>query len=342
MTVRVAFEADFDVPDGYVNTPSIGIPPAATADAVAAAVDRWRRGLDTPPDFDEAVAASRRGFAALIGVPADRVAIGAAASQLLAVVAAGVPDGAKVLAVKGEFTSVTFPFAAQGHRGVTVTEVDLVDLARSVPEHDVVVVSVVQSADGAIAALDDLREAARATGIPVVLDVSQAAGWLPLRLDWADWVVCAGYKWLLSPRGSAWLAVHPRAAERGVPVAAGWYAGEDPWQSLYGMPLRLARGARAFDLSPVWLAHIGAAVSLPYLASLDLAKVRDHCVALADALLAGLGLPGRGSAIVSVEGDAARLAEAGVLSSTRAGKARFGFHLYNTLDDVERVLSALA
>ncbi|MFD2422621.1 aminotransferase class V-fold PLP-dependent enzyme [Amycolatopsis pigmentata] len=342
MTGRTAFGRVFDVPDGYVNTPSIGIPPAVTADAVAAAVDRWRRGADAPPDFDEAVAASRRGFADLIGVPADRVAIGASASQLLAVVAAGVPDGGKVLAAAGEFTSTTFPFAAQEHRGVTVTEVDLGELARSVPGHDLVVVSVVQSADGAIAALDELREAAREAGTAVVLDVSQAAGWLPLRLDWADWVVCAGYKWLLSPRGSAWLAVHPRALERGVPVAAGWFAGENPWQTLYGMPLRLARGARAFDLSPVWLAHVGAAVSLPYLASLDIAEVRDHCVKLADALLAGLGLPERGSAIVSVDGDAARLEETGVRASFRAGKARFGFHLYNTMDDVERVLSALA
>lgn len=341
MTARTAFGADFDVPDGYVNTPSIGIPPAVTADAVGAAVDRWRRGLDVPPDFDDAVAASRRGFGDLIGVPADRVAIGASASQLLAVVAAGVPDGGKVLAAAGEFTSVTFPFAAQGHRGVTVTEVGLDDLARSLRGYDLVV-SVVQSANGAIAALDDLRKAAEEAGIPVVLDVSQAAGWFPLRLDWADWVVCAGYKWLLSPRGSAWLAVHPRALERGVPVAAGWYAGEDPWQTLYGMPLRLSRDARAFDLSPVWLANTGAAISLPYLASLDMATVRDHCVGLADALLAGLGLPQRGSAIVSVEGEATRLAEAGVVASARAGKARFGFHLYNTADDVERVLSALA
>lgn len=296
--MRSAFGADFDVPVGYLNTASIGIPPAHAAAAVAEAVDRWRRGADRPADFDEAVALSRQGFADLIGVPGERVAVGASASQLLAVVAAGLPDGAKVLAAAGEFTSITFPFAAQAHRGVTVTEAALGELPAAVAGYELVVVSVVQSADGAIADLDALRAATEAAGIPVVLDVSQAAGWMPLRLDWADWVVGVGYKWLLSPRGSAWLAVHPRALERGVPVAAGWYAGEDPWQSLYGLPPRLAAGARRFDLSPVWLAHVGASIALPYLASVDLTAVQAHCVKLADALLAGFGLPERGSAIL--------------------------------------------
>ena len=50
--------------------------------------------------------------------------------------------------------------------------------------------SVVQSADGEIADL----EALRASGKPVLLDVSQAAGWMPLSLAWADFVVGVGYK----------------------------------------------------------------------------------------------------------------------------------------------------
>ncbi|MTD54087.1 aminotransferase class V-fold PLP-dependent enzyme [Amycolatopsis pithecellobii] len=337
--MRLAFGARFDVGAGYVNTPSIGVPPAQVADAVAAAVDVWRRGGAVPADFDEPIATARAGFGDLIGVPRDRVAIGASVSQLLSVVAAGLPAGARVLVAEGEYTSVTFPFATVP--GVTVTEVPPAELASTVDGHDLVAVSVVQSADGALADLGALRAASEAANVPVVLDASQAAGWLPLRLDWADWVVAAGYKWLLSPRGSAWLAVHPRVLERGRPVSAGWYAGEDPWQSLYGLPVRLAAGARRYDLSPVWLAHVGAAVALPYLASLDLEAVRAHCVRLGDALLDGLGLPPRGSAIVSFDADVARLAAAGVVASARAGKVRAGFHLHNTLDDVARILRAV-
>src|SRR4051812_32627003 len=100
-TRRVWGSGEFDVPDGYLNTPSIGIPPARAADEVAAAVDRWRRGGDSPSDFDTAVATSRQGFADLIGVPVDRIAVGASVSQLLAVVAAGLPYGARVLTAAG-------------------------------------------------------------------------------------------------------------------------------------------------------------------------------------------------------------------------------------------------
>jgi selenocysteine lyase/cysteine desulfurase len=175
----------------------------------------------------------------------------------------------------------------------------------------------------------------------VVLDATQALGWLPLRLEWADAVVCAGYKWLLSPRGAAWLAVRPELEL--VPVHAGWYAGENPWTSVYGLPLRLAGGARGLDSSPVWLAHTGAAAALPWLADLDTAAVRAHCAGLADTVRKGLGMPPTGSAIVAVHRpDAAEiLAAAGVVSSVRAGAVRLAFHLYNTDDDAARVLDAL-
>lgn len=342
--MRHAFGADFDIGDGYLNTPSIGVPPAHVADAVEHAVRRWRTGTDTPPDFDAAVHASREAFARIVGVPAERVAIGGSVSALVATVAAGLPRGARVLVADGEFTSVTFPFAALTRRGVTVHEVPLSEIPGHVAEHDLVAVSVVQSSDGAVADLAALRAAAEAASVPVLLDVTQAAGWLPLDLEWADWVVCGSYKWLLAPRGAAWMAVHPRAMDRTVPVGANWYAGEDPWQAIYGLPLRLARGARRFDTSPAWLPFVGAAVALPYLACLDRQAVLAHCVGLADGLLRALGLPERGSAIVSLpmDGAAERLAAAGVVASVRAGRVRLGFHLFNTAADADRVRDALA
>jgi selenocysteine lyase/cysteine desulfurase len=73
--------------------------------------------------------------------------------------------------------------------------------------------------------------------------------------------------------------------------------------------------------------------------------VRDHCVKLADTVLAELGQAPAASAIISVDLTAdqrERLAAAGVVSSVRAGRTRLAFHLYNTEDDVDRVLGALA
>ncbi|WP_433263874.1 aminotransferase [Actinosynnema sp. CS-041913] len=336
--MRSAFGSTFDLPAGYLNTASIGIPPAPAASVVASAVQRWSTGADDPTAVDPVVTTAREAFGKLVGVPADRVAIGAAVAQLVGLVAAGLPADARVLVARNDFTSLTFPFAA---RGLRVTEVDLDSLVSAVDGHDLVAVSVVQSADGRIADLEGLR----ATGVPVLLDVSQAAGWLPLSLEWADWVVGAGYKWLMAPRGCAWLACSPSGVERAVPVSANWWAGDDPWATVYGLPLRLAPDARRLDISPVWLSQFGASASLPYAASLDMTAVRDHNVGLADALLAGLGLAPRGSAIVSLElppGSAEKLAAAGVRSSVRAGRVRLGFHLYNTADDVDLVLEALA
>ncbi len=160
-----AFGTDFAVPPGYLNTPSVGIPPAPVAAVVAESVDRWRTGGTRPGEFDQYVTRARAGFARLLGVDPGRVASGASVSQLVANVAAALPAGTRVLAAEGDFTSVTFPFAATP--GVTVTEVPLDALPSRVEGHDVVALSVVQSADGRIADLPALRAAAGAAGAAV-------------------------------------------------------------------------------------------------------------------------------------------------------------------------------
>ena len=341
--MRSAFGQDFDLAGTYLNTPSVGVPPVAVADAVAEGVRQWQRGATQPQDFDRSVDLARQAFAHLVGVPTGSVAIGGSVSALLALVAAALPDGARVLTASGEFTSLTFPFAAHGDRGVSVREVDLDDVPDLAGDHDVVAVSVVQSADGRVVDLDRLRVATEDTRTLVVLDATQAVGWLPLRLGWAGVVAAGAYKWLLSPRGAAWMAVREDVVATLRPLAANWYAGDDPWQSIYGLPLRLSSEARRLDASPAWFSHLGAGVALPWLASLDMAAVWDHCVGLADALRGHLDLAPAGSAIVSLPmgGASARLAAAGVVASVRGGAARVGFHLYNDLDDLDRVVRTL-
>lgn len=334
--MREAFGKRFEAPEGYLNTASIGLPPDDVVAAVTDAVAAWRAGAARAPAYDAPVATARAGFAALVGVAPERVAIGSAVSGLVGLVAACLPDGARVLVPPGEFTSVSFPFAAQAHRGVTVVEGDLARAAG----FDLVATSVVQSADGTAADLDALR-AAREAGTTVVLDATQSLGWHAEPIGWADVVVAAAYKWLLAPRGAAWMAVRPGLDI--VPHGAGWYAGADRWADIYGLPLRLAADARALDVSPAWFSHVGAAAALPWLATLDRAAVHAHCTGLAGRVRAGLGMPPADSAIVAVDrrGAAERLAGAGIVAAARAGRARIGFHLYNTDDDVDRVLAAL-
>lgn len=336
----MAFGESFDVPDGYLNTASVGIPSVPVGEAVAAAVADWRVGAADPREFDESVAQARAAFGELVGVPDDRVVVGGSASALIGLLAAGLPDGAGVLVAEGEFTSVSFPFAAQRGRGVRVTETALERLPELAAEHDVVAVSVAQSADGRLVDLAGLR-AAQAAGTTVVLDATQSLGWNDADLSWADAVVAAGYKWLLAPRGAAWMALRPGLEP--VPHLANWFAGQDRWDSIYGLPLRLADDARALDTSPAWYCHVGAAVALRSLAGMDRAAVRAHCVGLADGLRERLGMEPAGSAIVSVrrEDALARLRAAGVSAAGRAGAARLSFHLYNTEADVDRAAAAL-
>ena len=259
-------------------------------------------------------------------------------------VAAALPDGARVVLPAGEFTSVVFPFLAHADRGVTVEERPLEELADFEGPADLVAVSAVQSADGRVVDLPAVRAAAAAAGARLLLDTTQSCGWLPLDVTGVDYVVCATYKWLLCPRGVAFLAVAPDALDGVRPLSAGWFAGEDPWSSVYGSPLRLAADARRLDTSPAWFSWVGAATSLELFADLDLAAVHAHDVQLADALLDRLGQAPRSSAIVSLDADPAaadRMRAAGVRTAVRAGRIRASFHLYNDASDVALAARAL-
>ena len=147
--MRAAFGAEFLGADRFLNTPTYGLPPRFVVDAVQECIRDWQAGTMDTASFDEAVRAARAGYAALVGVPVDSVAIGGSVSAVLGLVAAAVPDGSPVATVAGEFTSATFPFAAQQGRGVRVTELTAAELVARAAKFDVVTVSLVQSADGA-------------------------------------------------------------------------------------------------------------------------------------------------------------------------------------------------
>jgi selenocysteine lyase/cysteine desulfurase len=340
---REAFGAEFVGADGFLNTPTYGLPPGFLIDALQDCISQWQAGAMDALSFDEPVRAGRAGYAALTGVPVDSVAMGGNVSALLGLVAAAVPDGSRVATLAGEFTSTTFPFAAQAGRGVTITELASGELVSAAGDFDVVTASLVQSADGAVLDLDTLRRSVAGTDTLTVVDVTQALGWKQVDLHWADVTVAGVYKWLLAPRGTAWLSLSDRVAQIMTAHAANWYAGQEPWQTIYGLPLRLADGARRFDASPAWFSALGAGLTLPWLASLDGPAVEAHAVGLADRVRAELDLPQQNSAIVSIPiAEAAdKLIAAGIRASVRAGAVRVGFHLYNTENDVDRLVDAL-
>jgi selenocysteine lyase/cysteine desulfurase len=340
---REAFGAEFVGADGFLNSPTYGLPPRFMVEALQDCIARWQSGTMQVPLFDDDVRAGRAGYAALAGVPVDSVAMGGTVASALSLFAAAIPDGSRVATLAGEFTSTTFPFAAQSGRGVTITQLTPAELVAAATDFDVVTASLVQSANGAVLDIDALRRTVEGTDTLTVIDITQALGWKQVDLGWADVTAGAVYKWLLAPRGTTWMSLSDRVSSIMTPHAANWYAGEDPWQTIYGLPLRLADDARRFDASPTWFSALGAGLTLPWLASLDRAAVEAHTVGLANRARAELELPQQDSAIVSIPiADAAdKLRAAGIRASVRAGAVRVGFHLYNTENDLDRLLDAL-
>ena len=328
---------------GWLNTASYGLPPQPAWEALQAALADWRTGATGWEGWDAATASARAAFARLVGVSSADVAVGSQVSQLIAPVVAGVPDGARVVVPEIEFTSNLFPWLVQGDR-LTVRTVPMDRLVESVAAGcDVVAFSLVQSSNGAVADLPAIVAAARAAGAMVVVDASQACGWLPFDATLADVVLVAGYKWLMGPRGTAFAYLSPAVRDAFRPVAAGWYAGADVHASFYGPGMRLAEDARRFDVSPAWFSWVGAAPALALVERIGVGAIHDHDVGLANRFRTGLDRPAGASAIVTVDvpGAEARLAAAGLRAAVRAGRVRASFHLYNTEADVDAALNAL-
>ncbi|MFG2097953.1 aminotransferase class V-fold PLP-dependent enzyme [Streptomyces sp. NPDC048612] len=343
--------AEFAAETTYLNSAASGLLPRRSADAVRAALEESASYGTMGRDYFAAATASRAAFARLYGVPAERVALGSSVAVHSAFVAASLPEGAEVLVPEGDFSSLVNPLAV--HPGVRLRTVPLEALADEVrPGTALVAFSAVQSLDGRIADMAAVREAAKAHGTRTYLDITQAAGWLPLRVADFDFVTAGAYKWLLCPRGVTFLAIGEDLGRDGQwPNArhAGWVAGEDIGASNYG-PILPATTARRYDEPHAHYPYVGAEQSLGLLAELGVETIHAHNTALADHYRAGLaerGLlprPAPGSAIVSTPGIADaehRLAEAGVRVSVRGGLLRAAFHLYNSTDDVDRLLSLL-
>lgn len=331
----------FDRVPGYLDTAAVGLPPVASVEAMSHRISEWQRGESDPRSFDPEVDRAIAAYAPIVGVGATSVGIISQVSVAVALVAASLPDGARVLVAEEDFTSVLFPFLVDDR--LQVEAVPLADLLDSVDAQvDLVAVSAVQSASGVVTDLDRLEELSRRHQFRTLVDVTQGAGWLSIDASRFDVTACHGYKWLCSPRGAGFITVSENAMDWLRPLHAGWYAGEDPWVSIYGPPLRLADDARRFNTSPAWFSFTGAAPALVALSELGPAAIGRYSVGLANSFREKVGLDPSNSAMVSIStdrGDA--LAEAGIAASSRAGRARLSFYLYNNEEDVELAASVI-
>jgi selenocysteine lyase/cysteine desulfurase len=168
-----------------------------------------------------------------------------------------------------------------------------------------------------------------------------------------DYLAVHGYKWLLCPRGAAWLVTRADRVGELRPLAPNWRSSGPPY-GYFGLPAGLADDAARCDASPAWFSWVGACAALRLLRSLDADRVERHCLDLATQFTshaADLGLArvtgGPPSQIVVVcTAEAERLAELlrqqGIRATALGDRLRFGFHYFNNGDDLARTVRALS
>ena len=261
-------------------------------------------------------------------------------SQLLAPVAAALPDGATVLSPDVEFTSQPLPVAGAGRPGRTGRTVPLGRLAerdRRGHRRGRVQPGPVRHRRGRRYAGDRRRgpggrRARRGRRHPGVRLAAVRRD--PRRrgrrrgVQVAD--VAARHR-----RSPTW---RPAMRERMRPVAAGWYAGEDPHESVLRAAAAAGQATRAGSTSR----RPGSAGSAPrprwsWSRRSAWRAIHAHDVALANRFLTGLG---RRPATARSSPSTCRAprsgsAAAGVRAAVRAGRVRASFHVYSSERDVD-------
>ena len=236
----------------------------------------WTQSFDAL----EARAEATRALAArLLDGDAGAVALVPSAAFALSTAARNLPlaAGEAVLVLDGQFPSNLLPWqqrcAETGARVIAArrgTDQDWTDAVLAALEADprvrVVALPQVRWDDGALLDLDRIAPRVRAAGAALVLDLSQSLGALPADIArWRpDFVASVGYKWLLGPRGLAWLWVAPRWRDTGVAIEQHWSTRDagDGWRFPADTMPPSRRGARRFDAGsmdePLPLAMAGA------------------------------------------------------------------------------------
>jgi selenocysteine lyase/cysteine desulfurase len=348
-----AIRAQFRPGEGvtYLDTATYGLPPVATVEALEAALRAWQAGTgDWIRDWDAPTDQAPRDFASLIGAPTDTIATIPAASVGTGLVAGHLGPGDEVVTPADEFTSTLFPLLVAKVRGATIHEVPFDRVASSInPATTLVAFSLVQMQTGRVADLAAILDAAERHGTRVLVDATQGIPFVPLEdaIDRIDYLVCAGYKHLLSPRGTAYFYVRRDRWDELEPRNANWRSADEPYGRYFGGPLTLAPDARRFDVSRGWFPWIGATVSLRLLAGWNRAGAFAAVRSLAEGLATRLEVPWYGSSLVCApldDGEAARdtLAAAGIRASVRGTAIRFAVHVYTTEADLDRAAEAIA
>jgi len=246
---------------------------------------------------------------------------------------------------------------------------------RLTPRTRIITISTVQWTNGYRLDLAALSRLCHERGIWLVVDAIQQLGATPLdvRQTPVDILACGGHKWLNSPFGCGFLYIRRDVLPDLRPPLAGYLSIEDPpggWGEYFQTPTttpikdyEFVNTARRFETGGAsnYPGAVGLAASLKLIHELGPDRIAEHIYSLTEQLLAGLERLGlkvvtprareNRSGIVTFSVGSAeknvklmqRLLEKKILVSVRytsnVGGIRISCHFYNSLEDIETLLS---
>jgi selenocysteine lyase/cysteine desulfurase len=354
----------------YINSCSQG----ALSDAVRQAYGDYLRDWDekgAPWEYwVERAEAARGAFARVIAAEPDEVAVTTSLSAAVSTLASGLRFARRstIVTTDLEFPTIGQIWHAQEARGARVVHVraaenGLVPLDRfeRAIDDDTLIVSLTHVCyrTGAMLDVEPIARLAHERGALVLLDAYQAAGSVPIdaRALGIDFLAAGTVKYLLGSAGLGFLFAHRDAVRRIWPTTTGWFADRD----IFAMDIwdySPDDTARRFQSGTPPIPNIYAGIAgIELMLATGIEETRAHVNALNHLLLEGLDdlgasvatprKPRRRGALVCVRSkDAPALVAAlrreGIVTSERDGNLRVSAHAYNSVEDVDAVLGALA
>jgi selenocysteine lyase/cysteine desulfurase len=365
----------FDIPDdvAYLNCAYMSPLMKPVLEAGTAGLARKAHPWQLTPDkFFTGADEFRATAAQLIDGSADCIAIVPSASYGIATAARNLPvkKGQSILVLADQFPSNYYPWQRRAEgTGAALKVVPW-------PEDDdwTAAVLISLTADVAIAALPHVQwtsggrldlvrigEACRKLGTALVLDLTQSLGALPfsVRDVQPDFAVAASYKWLLGPYSVGFLYVAPKW-HGGMPLEENWIqrANARDFSTLILYTENYDTGARRFDMGERSnFALLPAAVrAMKQLLDWGVAQISETAGALNRQLAeaaADLGFSAPAEPLRAPHYLALRrkeaipkqlpemLAREKVFVSVRGSSIRVTPHVYNTVEDGERLIACL-
>ncbi|HSZ00333.1 MAG TPA: aminotransferase class V-fold PLP-dependent enzyme [Terriglobales bacterium] len=362
----------------YLNFAAHAAIPRVALNAVRLSAEaKMRPHIVDDQTFFSVAASLRQTLATLIGASPDEVALTSGAGAGLAAIAYALKwsDGDEVIYSRGEFPvqyATWKPMEAREGikvriavpQGQFVQSDDLV--ASLTPSTRVVSVSHVRFDDGSMLDVSSLAAACKRNGTLLVLDVSQSCGAVPMnvRTLGADFIVCAGYKYLLSPWGTGFLWMRKENLDSLRPGPYNWlsqgvesfarlnYVDPEPAPTLSRWDSAEAASIYNFNLTVM-------EASAKFVLEAGPSLIRDHNQALIDYFFERLPEGYRlasprqasqrgvfGCIEARTRGDTEflyqMLREERFVVALREGKIRVAPHLLNSTQDIDRLLVAMA